>query len=111
MKTITSSIEPLEARIAPATFIVTNLTDADPGSLRDMLAQADTRSGSDTIIFHLPAPPVHSENVIKLTGGELTSLGNVIIKGPGAGKLIIDGQNAHRIFHLDDTAATTDSPV
>lgn len=63
------------------------------------------------IAFHLPAPPLHGENIITLTSGELTSLGNVTIAGPGAGKLILDGNNASRIFDINDGTTTTDSPM
>jgi hypothetical protein len=39
--------ELLEFRIAPATFIVTSLADAGPGSLRD----ANDQAGADVIVF------------------------------------------------------------
>jgi parallel beta-helix repeat protein len=104
-------MEALESRVAPATFTVTTLADSGTGSLREALAKADASPGPDTIKFKLPAPPLHSENVILLTSGELTSKGNVTIMGPGSGKLIIDGNNASRAFDINDGNNATDSPA
>src|SRR5438067_6152987 len=123
-----SFIEPLEARIAPAVFIVTNLLDESDGgtpanplgadlklSLREALALADVNPATkDAIIFKLPAPApaLHGVNTIKLlNSAELHSLGNVAIIGPGAGKLIIDGDGKSRVFHFGDNASTHDNPV
>ena len=99
------------ARVPPSTITVTNLADAGPGSLRAALATADALPGKDTINFHLPAPPVNSENIIALTGGALTSKGDVTITGPGAGKLIINGNAADGVFVFDDSNLAIDSPV
>jgi predicted outer membrane repeat protein len=111
MRTQKPTIEPLEARIAPAVFTVTNILNSGQGSLRAALALADTRPGHDTILFHLPAPPTHSENIITLAS-QLTTDGNVTIAGPGAGKLIIDGGGTSRVLYIANTAsATADSPV
>lgn len=108
-------IESLESRIAPAVFLVATTADStdaahDTGSLRDAIALANAQIGKDTIKFHLPAPPPHSENIITLTGGELLSAGEVAIQGPGAGKLIING-NGSRVFHIDDLSYPTSSPA
>src|SRR5262249_8522272 len=47
-----------------------------------------------------------------LTSGELTSKGDVTITGPGAGKLIVSGNGASRVFHIDDDlSGSTDSPA
>jgi len=50
----TPVVELLEARIAPATFFVTTATDNQPGSLRDVITQANNTpnvGGPDTISF------------------------------------------------------------
>jgi hypothetical protein len=107
-KSTQSNIEPLESRIAPAVFIVTTTADLGPGSFRQALLDADNHTGADTIIFHLPAPPLHSENQITLATG-LTSKGDVTIVGPGAGKLIING-DGNRDLLITDGSATTNSP-
>jgi hypothetical protein len=111
MNSAKPSLEALESRVAPATFTVTTLADSGAGSLRDALAKADTSPGPDKIIFKLPAPPVHSENTIVLGGTELHSKGNVTITGPGAGKLIISGNGASRVFDINDGNNATDSPA
>jgi hypothetical protein len=101
-------LEPLESRIAPATFSVTNLMDDGPGSLRDVIAKANENPGADSIVF--------KEG---LTGTiELTSANGVIlisdtltIKGPGAAKLTIDAQNQTQIFLVNDLDSSKDSSL
>lgn len=115
MKPPVSSPEPLEARIAPATFVVTNLTDdgtLNSHSLRDAINQANDQvahPGLDKIIFKLPAPPPFGVNTI-VVGSELLITDSISIAGPGAGKLIIDGALATRVFHIDD-GTTADKPA
>jgi parallel beta-helix repeat protein len=46
-----SAIEPLEARIAPATFTVTTAADSGPGSLRQAILDANALAGPDVINF------------------------------------------------------------
>lgn len=48
------SLEILESRIAPATFIVTSNADSGPGSLREAIFATDSSMGIDTITFNLP---------------------------------------------------------
>ena len=104
------TVEPLEARIAPAVFTVTNLLNSGQGSLRAALVLADGHPGHNTIVFHLLAPPAHSENIINLAS-ELATDGNVTIAGPGAGRLIINGAGASRVLLIDNTTSAADSPV
>ncbi|MEQ1859963.1 MAG: right-handed parallel beta-helix repeat-containing protein [Chthoniobacteraceae bacterium] len=114
MKPHPHSIEILEARIAPSVFVVTSLADpAEAGkvTLRDALLMADNNDGLDTITFKLPAPPPQGANIIKLTAGQLTSMGSVTIKGPGPSKLILDGNDASTILRIDDADPTTDGPA
>jgi len=111
MKISHPSIEPLEDRIAPATLIVTSSADNGPGTLRAALATADaTPSTVDTIIFKLPAV-MNGPSQILLTTGQLQSLGNVNIVGPGSSKLTIDAQQNSRVFDFNDATSTKDSPV
>lgn len=81
------------------------------GSLRYELQQADMHGGKNTIVFHLAAPAAHTENVITLTSGVLSSKGDVTIIGPGAGKLIVNGNSASGVFSFDSGTLATDSPV
>nr|UXE45391.1 hypothetical protein Hi04_10k_c4773_00005 [uncultured bacterium] len=70
-----------------ATIIVTNTNDSGPGSLRQALVDANDR---DTINFD----PVLVAQTITLTSGQLYIRRDVIITGPGAAFLTVDG-NAH----------------
>jgi hypothetical protein len=45
------SIELLEPRIAPATFIVTSLNNAGEGTLRQAIERANDLPGADLIVF------------------------------------------------------------
>jgi hypothetical protein len=94
-------IEYLENRIAPATFIVTNVNDAGAGSLRQAVLDANASPGADTILFRGDA----SNGEINLSTGEILITDNINIKGPGAGKLTINAQNLSRIFHINDGTA------
>ena len=53
-------IEPLEARIAPATFTVLNINDSGLGSLRNAILSANgapNGAGPDLIVFNLGTGP------------------------------------------------------
>ncbi len=94
------SPEALEPRIAPATIIVDSLLD-DNGAgttLREAIVQANGTPAADTIIFKGAA----LEGEIALALGELVITESLTIKGPGAGKLIIDAGDTSRIFKIDD---------
>jgi len=76
---------------SPANIIVvTNTNDSGPGSLRDALAIA---SDGDTI----DATGVFG--TILLTSGQLQITHNVIISGPGANHLALDGNGQSRVFY------------
>jgi hypothetical protein len=94
-------IELLEARIAPATFVVTNLDDAGAGSLRDAIIQANAAAGPDKIVFQKDL-----EGVIALTG-QLLITDSVSIKGSGVDKITISGRNAVRLFEITDGSTTS----
>lgn len=52
-----AGVEPLEQRIAPATFIVTSTADSEEGSLRQAILDANELPGLDTIAFAIPGAP------------------------------------------------------
>jgi hypothetical protein len=85
-------LEILEGRDLLSILSVTNLSDSDPGSLRDALAQAQA---GDLVDF---APDVRG--TISLTSGELDIGQSVSITGPGADQLAISGGMASRVFEV-----------
>jgi predicted outer membrane repeat protein len=90
-----SSIECLEARIAPATFTVTHLLDdGSPGSLRKAVNDANNGTGPDTIVFKAGLTGTIHLGV----AGALGCDEGITIRGPGSGKLTIDGGGTDRIF-------------
>src|SRR5882724_9140364 len=95
---ISSGIEPLESRIAPATIIVNNLTDVHVNGQTDLRDAIGNSNAGDTITFKLP--PGTAPHIISLTGGELSIDHKLTIKGPGANKVIIDAQGNSRIFDI-----------
>jgi hypothetical protein len=78
-----------------ASFQVTNLDDAGPGSLRDAIAAANSTAGADVISF---APGV--SGTIKLSSGQLTIRDSLQVVGPGRGALTVDGSGASRVFDI-----------
>src|SRR5262245_58592756 len=109
MKSI-PSLQALESRVTPATIQVTTLADSGAGSLRAALLAADGLPGPDKIVFNLAPPAPNTENTSVLGGTELKSKGNVTISGPGAGKLIINAAGLSRVFDINDSDNTKDSP-
>jgi predicted outer membrane repeat protein len=100
------SIELLESRIAPAVFIVTSLNDAGEGSLREAVGHANDHEGADLIVFEKGL-----EGTVNVTGGQIRITDTLTIKGPGAGKLILDANLNSRIFLAADLDAEKDSPL
>src|SRR5262245_48068173 len=82
----------------PATVIVvTNTNDSGAGSLRDALALAND---GDTI------DATGVSGTILLTSGELQITHNVIINGPAAEDLAVNGNDAFRVFENFGSNAT-----
>jgi hypothetical protein len=79
-----------------ATLNVTSSADAGPNTLRDALTNA---ADGDAITFNLPNPATLNLN------SELVCNKNLIIRGPGAERLILSGQGLYRVLHI--TAGTT----
>jgi fibronectin-binding autotransporter adhesin len=88
--------ELLEARIAPATFIVRNLSDAAVDSLRNLIGQANATPEADTIVFD----PAILPGKITLSL-EISILNPLTIKGPGVDLLTVSGNDLVRIFNID----------
>jgi hypothetical protein len=97
-------IEFLESRIAPATFLVTNLNDAGQGSLRDAIAQANDRPGADLIVFKAGLT-----GMINVASGQMAITDTLTLKGPGADKLALNAFIQSRIFLVSDGENSKDS--
>ena len=88
------------------TIVVNSLTDdtlpasASHMTLRDAIAQANTDTGGDTIVF---APGL--SGTITLNQGELDITNSMTIEGPGASTLTISGNNASGIFDISSSTA------
>lgn len=80
------------ATTAPPTFTVTNLADSGAGSLRSAIAQANAAPGS-TVNFTVTG-------TIVLTAGQIHIAAPMMIVGPGASNLTIDGNGTSRIFSI-----------
>lgn len=75
-------------------------------TLREAVTDANNQSGGDEIRFNLP---VNSE--IRLTAGELLISESLIISGPGANILQINGGDSSRVFRVAATANVTINSV
>jgi predicted outer membrane repeat protein len=105
MKHTHMAIESLEARIAPATFVVTSLADSGAGSLREAITKANDAPGADVIVFEKGLT-----GTIEVTGGEMLITDALQIKGPGAEKLALDMDEISRAFSANDGDLTKDTP-
>src|SRR5262245_42705302 len=97
----------LEDRLAPAIFIVDNVSDSGTGSLRDAVGKATTTCGSDTINFD--STVFSSPQVINLTTGQITISDSVQINGPGSSMVTVNGAPAassiNRIFDISNATS------
>src|SRR5258706_2737160 len=82
------------------TLTVTNVGDKNPGSLRATITNA--KSG-DTIVF---APTLNGKT-ITLTSDQLTINKSLDIEGPGPSLLAISGNDANRIFNINEGLSVT----
>lgn len=78
-----------------ATFSVSNLNDSGAGSLRQAITDANNAAGDDAIDF---APGLGG--IITLSGGELSLSSNVSIIAPQASSIVLNGNNASRVFRM-----------
>src|SRR5215469_2866993 len=88
-------LESLEGRWVPST--VTNLTDHDPGSLRDAIA---TTPAGGTVDFQAGL-----SGTITLATGQLAINKDLTIAGPGADVITVSGNHASRVFDIGATVA------
>jgi hypothetical protein len=100
------ALQSLEAREVPATFTVTNLLgDANPGSLRWAVGQANATAGADTITF-----AAGLGGTVSLGGSELSltdTSGPTTISGPGADRIAVSGNFASRVLSVGAGATAT----
>ena len=87
------SLEVLEGRALLSTYMVLNLADSGPGSLRQAVMAAEANPGPDVIAFN---PAV--KGTITLTSGQIPITTDLVINGPGADKLTVSGNDSSRIF-------------
>lgn len=78
-----SSIELLEARIAPATFTVNSTGNAGPGTLRDAITNANAAAGADIISIESGLQMVLSSALPAITGTVEIEGNNSRIDGTG----------------------------
>ena len=102
--------------VQAATIVVDSTLDVAAAdgvvTLREAIAAANTNApvneapagdpGQDTITF---APGLHG--TITLGGSELLITESLIIEGPGADQLTVSGNDASRVFHLQNAGEVT----
>src|SRR3982750_1317212 len=94
----------LENRVVPASYTVSTAADSGPGSLRDIVAQANSSVGVvDDIFFN---GSLTAATPILLTSGELTITDSVNPPGPTAANIVIDGNSLSRVFKVDNNSAS-----
>jgi hypothetical protein len=103
-------IEALEDRLTPSTFLVNNLSN-DPttaNSLPWAVAQANRTAGADTIVFNYDSSQgtnFYDGTLHTITlAGQLDlsdTTGATTITGPRAGALTVSGNDATRVFQID----------
>lgn len=101
----------------PVTVVVDYLTDENDGiytpgdlSLREAIGLSNASPTTINVITFAPGLFTGPPQTMLMTLGEMLISANVTITGPGANKLTIDGNNASRIFRIDDST-TTKIPV
>src|SRR5262245_18326504 len=90
----TPRLEALEDRTVPSTFLVENLADSGPGSLRQAVQDANDQPGADRIFFTGQA---HGTII---PGGPLDVTDDLEIRGPGAELVAVSGNDASRVFAI-----------
>lgn len=96
-------VEHLEDRTVPSTFLVHNLADSGPDSLRQAILDANASPGPDVVRFAGAA----RAGTIGLTSGELSITDDLRIDGSGAGRLAVSGNDASRVFRIGSGVAAS----
>ena len=91
--------------ILPNDLEVTNANDSGDGSLRQAITNANSFGGSNTITFRSSAFSTMKTITLGSALPDITSM--VIINGPGANLLTVDGNSAYRVFYADTGADLT----
>jgi hypothetical protein len=91
----------LDTRLLLSTILVRNTSD-NPNNTKSLRYAVEHAASGSTIKF---APNV--TGTITLTNGQLDITKNLVIQGPGAGKLAISGNNATRIFAVESGVTAT----
>jgi hypothetical protein len=101
--TVANSVGNLTFTVNQVNLIVRNTNDSGPGSLRQAVINANNMPGNDVITF-LPS----LTGFITLTSGEIKVMnnGSLEIRGPGAGRMTIYGNNNSRIFYSNQAVLT-----
>jgi hypothetical protein len=93
----------------PQPLVVDNLGDLDDGkfsagnlTLREAIGLVNFSSSSSNSITFAPSLFAAGAKTMTLSGTEMKITNGVTITGPGANKLTIDGNNASRIFNIDN---------
>ena len=84
----------------PLTFVVKNLNDSGPDSLRDCISAANSAPSADIVTFE---PGL--TGTIALLEGQLFISDNVSITGPGANVITVTAPRNNRIFLVNDNTS------
>src|SRR5262245_38996289 len=93
----TPRLEALEGRTVPSTFLVENLADSGPGSLRQAVLDANSAAypGADVINF-----ADGLQGTIALGGVPLSITDQLTIEGPGAERVAVSGTDTSRVLEI-----------
>src|SRR5262249_26013840 len=96
------AVTALEERTLRSTFTVSSIADdGSTGTLRWAVGQANASKQAETIVF---SSLFDTPQTITLAGGQLELSGTtapITVEGPGANLLTINGNNASRVFLID----------
>ena len=99
--------------LSAATFTVSNTNDSGPGSFRQAVLDAnvnlqDDIVNFDAVVFSTPQTIVLTSGQISLAADATGTVAHqLVINGPGAAKLTVDGNNHSRIFQIETGGAIT----